>query len=98
MLRAAITVVLTAALLAGCASPQTKAEHRMALDACLRAPDPRTSVDCERADILREQMDYERSENASLAFGAFAVSILTLGIIAVVDDNDHYGGYHHYRY
>ena len=102
VLRAGVGLVAMAALGAGCASPQTKAEHRIALDACLRAPDPRTSVECERADILREQMDYERSENASLAVGAFAVSILTLGIIAAFDDDcchhrSHYGSYHRYN-
>ncbi|MDT8343387.1 MAG: hypothetical protein RQ752_03030 [Thermohalobaculum sp.] len=102
ILRVGVVLVAVAALGAGCASPRTKAEHRAALDACLRAPDPRISVDCERADILREQMEYERSENASLAVGAFAVSILTLGIISAFDDDDccysrgHYGG--HYRY
>lgn len=102
MLRTVVSVLAAAALVAGCASPRTKAEHRVALDACLASPDPYYSPDCRRAEILREQMEYERSENASLAVGAFALSILTLGIVAAVDDDcckhRHYGYRGGYRY
>lgn len=98
-LRLAVGLAAVAALAAGCASERTTTEHRMALDACLASPDPYNSPDCERARILRDQMDYERSQNTALAAGAFAVSILTLGIIAVADDDccgHRYGGYWRY--
>jgi hypothetical protein len=100
MLRSAITLMLVAAMVAGCASPRTKAEHRVALDACLAAPDPYGSPACQREEILREQMEYERSENATLAMGAFALSLLGLGIWAAVDDNDccyYRRGYRYYH-
>ncbi|MBK0400936.1 hypothetical protein H0I76_17190 [Limibaculum sp. M0105] len=95
--RALVAVATSAALVAGCASPRTKAEHRAALDACLASPDPYGSPACQREQILRQQMDYERSENASIAMGAFALSLLGLGIWAVVDDdNCCYGGRYYY--
>ena len=97
--RATLSALLAVALVAGCASPATKEQHRIALDACLAAPDPSRAPACERANILRQQMDYERSENASIAMGALALSVLTLGIVSVFDDDDHYyyGGHNGYK-
>ena len=98
MFRSAISLMIVAAMVAGCASPRTKAEHRVALDACLASPDPYASPACQREGILREQMEYERQENATLAMGAFALSLLGLGIWAAVDDNRCCGYRHRYHY
>ena len=100
MLRPAVSILTAAALAAGCASPRTKAQHRAALDACLASPSPGYGPACERERILREQMEYERSENAALAMGAFALGILGLGIWAAVDDDDccsYRRPHHHYH-
>lgn len=96
--RMTVALVASVALVAGCASPRTKAEHRAALDACLAAPDPYGSPACQREQILRQQMDYERSENTALAFGAVTLALLGVGIAAAVSDDDCcYHGHGHYR-
>lgn len=99
MRKPVILLVAAAVAVSACASPRTKAQHRAALDECLASSDPRYSDACVRADILREQMEYEREENTALAFGAAALGVLTLGIVAAVnDDCCHYHPRYRARY